>query len=31
MKEHLVTLSNGQTLSIREDQNLLEACREAGI
>ncbi|MCF8058494.1 MAG: 2Fe-2S iron-sulfur cluster binding domain-containing protein [Bacteriovoracaceae bacterium] len=31
MKEHLVTFSNGQTLMVREDQNLLEACREAGI
>lgn len=29
--KHTVKFNNGQTLEIAEDQNLLEACREAGI
>ena len=29
--KHTVTFSNGQTLEVSEDQNLLEAAREAGI
>lgn len=30
-EKHIVTFSNGQTLEVSEEQNLLEAAREAGV